>query len=277
MNSYDWCQKDERVGGKNYPCELHRDHRGSCVFSMEAKPYDEELADFHNRMQRKPEMKELSDAILTTLNKHLASGAVEKLVETHTTKFLESCVKDALSDWGDVHKGLKEKIVKETLSCLNKFDLVQYNSIVSQLIMKRVESIYLKDAEKHMNKLLDNVFHKPKEKYKLSELIEMAKDEDTFQGEMSLHYTEGNSIRFVYFDGEPDKKDYECEYRLVWDKEMGTICSATCKDYIKGRRNVKPKVTDDMHGMELVFFQIISYGIPVEWDPDSASVSYERD
>jgi hypothetical protein len=222
-------------------------------------------------------MKELSDAILTTVNKHLASGAVEKLVEAQTTKFLESCVKDALSDWGEVHKGLKEKISKETLSCLNRFDLVQYNEIVARVIAKRIDEVYLKDAEKHLNKVLDHVFHKPKEKYKLSDLIEMAKDGDTFEGEMSLHHTEGNSIRFVYFDSEEGKKDYECEYRLVWDKEMGTLVSATCKDYIKGRRNVKPKVTNTLHGMELLLFQIISYGIPVEWNPEHASISYERD
>ena len=222
-------------------------------------------------------MKELSDAILTTLNKQLAAGAVEKIVETHTTRFLENCVKEALSDWGEVHKGLKEKISKETLSCLNRFDLVQYNEIVARVIGKRLDQVYLKDSEKHLNKVLDDIFHKPKTKYKMSELIEMAKDDDTFEGEMSMSATEGNSIRFVYFDGEPDKKDYECEYRLVWDKEMGTLISATVKDYRTGRRSVKPKATDTLHGMELLLFQIISYGIPVEWDPDYAKTSYERD
>ena len=224
-------------------------------------------------------MKELSDAILTSLNKKLADGEMEKLVDAHVTKFLKSTVEDSLSGWGEVGKALKEKISKETISCLGRFDLVQYNAIIAKLIKDRIGTIYVADAEKHMNTLLDEMFKKPKDKYKLSELVEMMKDDDTYEDEMSNHFEGGRSLVFAYLDAEPGKKDYECEYRLVYDKEMKQIISATKKDWRseRGRKKIGPKPTDNLSGIELTFFQIISYGIEVEWDEDNCSFSYERD
>jgi hypothetical protein len=222
-------------------------------------------------------MKELSDAILTSLNKKLNDGEMEKLVDAHVTKFLKSCVEDSLSNWGDVHKALKEKISKDTLQCLDRFDLVQYNSIVAKLMQDRIGAIYVADAEKHLKKILDSVFKRPKDKYKLSELVEEIKDDEAHEEEMSFHCDGHSKLVFLYMDSEPNKKDYECEYRIVYDKELGTIISATCKDYIKGRRVIGPKPVDNMHGFELLMFQIISYQIPVEWDEDRCDLSYERD
>jgi len=222
-------------------------------------------------------MKELSDAILTSLNNKLASGEMEKLVDAHVTKFLKSTVEDALSSWGDVGKALKEKISKETISCLGRFDLMQYNAIIAKLIGDRIGGIYIKDAEMHLNKLLDDVFKKPKDKYKLSEIVEMIKDDDTFEGEMSWHANDYNSIVIASIDSEPDKNDYDCEYRIVYDKDLKQIISATKRDYRVGRRAIAPKPTDNLAGLELTFFQLISYGVVVEWDEDSCDFSYERD
>jgi len=224
-------------------------------------------------------MKELSDAILTSLNNKLANGEMEKLVDAHVTNFLKKTVEDSLSSWGDVSKALKEKISKETISCLDRFDLIQYNTIISRLIKDRIGDIYVAEGEKHMNKLLDKIFNKPKDKYRLSELVKMIKDEDRYEDEMSNHIDDHGSLVFAYLDAEPDKKDYDCEYRIVYDKDMKQIISATKKDWRseRGRKKIEPKPIDNLTGIELTFFQIISYGIEVEWDEDSCSFSYERD
>jgi hypothetical protein len=221
-------------------------------------------------------MEQLRDAIVTSFNEKVQSGALKQVIDKRVDDFITETVKSSLSSWGDFAKAFEKRVVEDLCARISSLSLEQYNDIVMREIQSRIDGVYVKAAKDHLQEHLDKMFSKPKEKYKLSEIVkQLVEDHEGNDPEIekcSFHYDDDNGrIAFVYLDSADGKASYLCEYSLVFDCEEGLLTSAVKKDY-KGKRQIRPDGRA-LHGLDALFFQIMAWGSKVELDFEEAEQS----
>jgi hypothetical protein len=225
-------------------------------------------------------MKELQDAIVQTFTQRVESGAIQTLVEQNVDKFIKETLSDALRSYGDFSKALQKKINDDLCSKLDRLSLEQYNSIILQEIKARLDDVYLKGAKKHLESMLDEMFQKPKEKYKLSEIVKLYREQHEESArendieKMSVHIDDSSSyLFFIYIDSEGDKMEHQCALRLVVDKD-GLLTSAHEKDIYNKMKAIRAD-KQHMGAFDSLLFQIMVWGTKVEVDKrESEDLAY---
>lgn len=230
-------------------------------------------------------MLDLQETIIKSFNKKVSDGSVEKLVDQHLDKFIKDTVDNSLSSWGDFNTALREKISKELISNLDRFSLVEYSDVIMSMVKKRVEEAYVDVALERMKSNLDDLFSKPTEFKKVSELIKFMKEDctdkyaDPKPEKATLHVDAGDYLTFVYFDSREDVRQYSCAWKLIFDKE-GRLISAEFNKSHDEKTPVYRPVNASMRSMrkiESILFHLIAYGVHLEqdWSKAEDQLEYE--
>jgi hypothetical protein len=228
-------------------------------------------------------VEQLRDSIIHSFNAKVKDGSLQKVIDKNIDDFVRESVGSVFSRYGsDFGKAFEKALQEDLCSKVGKISLEQYNDIVIRNIKERMDSVYLKSADEHMQKLLDKMFKKAKGEYKFSELVEefLPEDEDCECDpggkKISLHIEEyeRSGLAFVYMDVEPKKESYSCEYRLVLnfdkeDEETAFLSSSVRKDH-RGTRQVRPEGLEGLNGFDATLFQIWAQGSKIECDFDEA-------
>lgn len=216
-------------------------------------------------------------AIQSEMLQKIESGHMGKVISEKVDHFVDKVIGDSFCSYGDVAKKLKTKVEEQIGLCLDSITLTQYNEIMTQMIQQRLGQVYEDDAKRHMEKVMDRVFKVPKESMKLSEIVDQVfgDEEDcrcSGEDRGSLHIDDGySSLKFIYFDESPDKKDHDCEYKLSISSD-GTISSATQNNW-RGTKPIRPRPGEVLRSLEADLFQMMVYGTKVEIDIDESYVS----
>lgn len=229
-------------------------------------------------------MEQLKDAIVQTFNKKVEDGTLQKQIEAHMDKFMNSVFSDVMASYGDVSKALKEKIQKELIGSIDRFSLQNYNGLVVEKIKERLEKHYVGDALTHLKKVMDDLFDVPEVKT-FAELVELfQKDhEEEARDEQWEKFTcevdDRDHIVFISLDRKPDQESYKCEYRLTMDR-AGQILSVQKREdrYSSGNHGKMMKLgasTERWDKFDKMLFQLSTMDHPLEKNFSSVSESYD--
>jgi hypothetical protein len=214
-------------------------------------------------------MQELQNSIVEAFQRKIADGKFDEIIEEKMTKFLSSVVDDSLSSWGDFSKVLKKKLSEDLQLRVSDIDFATYNAGIMQLLQRTIQENYVDLFQQKMMDLVADIFEKPPEKMKLSELIEKFKEscEDDDAHDISFHYeSDGDFVR-IYFDEEEGKKDHSCDYRLYIYK--GELTNIKIKDW-SGKISFKdPRpLSKSLYGFDAFLFRFYSWGSTLVLDED---------
>jgi len=246
--------------------------------------YDDFLEETYleEEIERNKAMKDLQKVILDNFEEKVTSGKIEEIVNSGIEKFTKDIINNVFRSWSDFGKAFEAKINKELMNKLNDISFDEYNKIIMEVVKKRVDTEYVGEAKARFNKTLDELFEKAPEEYKLSTLIKRLKEdsrEDARENqwsEISLHI-KSDYLTFIYIDPQPNKKDYDCLYRIWFNKE-GIFCGATIKEEYRDDYNLvsKPFLTSGtLSGLERDLFHMITQGTKIILDNSDDDLYYE--
>lgn len=210
-------------------------------------------------------------------------GFVEKIVKDRLQATLKNVVDDMFGSYGDFRKQLEKEVQSKLNINLDKLDIGGYNLMVLNEVKSALDlAMHIQGTEKikeHLQELLVGA----KSEYKLSELIELFKEEEnedhehdgddiSFHCEQSRH-SRGGGLAFIYFDKEERKEKYRCDYGLTVDLEDGSVKSVK----IDGKDIDNKAIMRGFHGFERTMFQIFASGAKVIVDEDDVYTSYGYD
>jgi len=206
----------------------------------------------------------------------------EKLPEMVTEKvgkMVDSILEDIFRSYSDTAKSIKSKIEEKLDINLQKFDLVDYNHLVSKAISDQLVGIVNENAIQPILELTKDAigFVKQKE-IKLSQIHEMvleeAKEEcyDT-SGHISFHVeeNENNKWHTISFDIEKDQKEKECGVSFLVN-ESGSIFCFRSGNFLQRKAEVTPARLTMLSSLEHKIFRLYSAGVKViidEYDFDN--------
>lgn len=221
-------------------------------------------------------MLDLNKIVNDSLVKIAAEGYVEKVVEKRLKESIESVIDDLFRSYSDFGKNLKKEVGEKLKVNLGELKLDGYNVMVLNAVKAKLdEAIHIQGVER-IKGSLDNLLVDVKKEYKLSELIEEMKrdateyNDDHYGEEISFHIDPDSSVlSFIYFDPDEDKEKYQCQYRLVLDKD-GSMNSISIGD----RKFDNRLIMGGLHGFEETLFKIYSTGAKIIIDENNVDVEY---
>lgn len=219
---------------------------------------------------------DLNKMVMDSLTKLHAEGKVQEIVEKKVSETVKSIVEDAFGSWSDFSKGLKKQVQEQININFSQLDIASYNTMVLNVVKEKMdEAVHSQGVEK-LKESLENMLSDVKKEYKLSELIHDMKeeaveyDEDLYGKEISFHDDKDRRVlRFISFDPEEDKSEYECKYRISIDNE-GKLNTAK----INEREFNNRVIMGGLHGVEETLFKIYSTGAKIIVDVDDIDFEY---
>jgi hypothetical protein len=222
------------------------------------------------------EMKELEQAVMTSLANVVASGAIETAIEEKLTKTITSIIEDQLRSYSPFGEALKEHIQAALQVDFSTLGLPGYNDLILKLVRRKVgeltqESLSQVDAQ--LTKLLAPA---PAE-IKLSALVARFIEQNANQfscscdgpDRITLHVEESQyGSRWISLDKEEGKADYECAIRFGVMDFDGRIFGLRFD-----RREIEKTLFVGLGGIEREIFQLHAAGSRLIVDGDSHSIS----
>ena len=209
---------------------------------------------------------------------------LEKMTQEKTERMINDILNDVFSSYGDVAKLVKEKI-KEGLDVnLEKFNLVEYNVMISEMINRNlIESVDKGCIEPIQAMIQNTIGLLNKKEIKLSEIINdfisasMEYHDEEYYGEISMFIEKNEKHRWteVFVDIDPDVNRDKCKYSFIFD-EKGYIFGLTDRsryvDPFNKSNSSSPTELSRIHGIERILFRIYSAGVPVIVDVDQSDI-----
>lgn len=224
---------------------------------------------------------DLNKMVVESLAKMEAEGTVTEIVEKQIASTVEGIVKDVFGSWSDFSKNLKAEVESQININFEKLDISAYNTMVLNVIKEKMDEVTHIQGVERLKESLNEMLSDVQSEYKLSDLINEMKedalryDDDLYGKEISFHDDEDRRVlRFISFDTEEDKSEYQCKYRISIDKE-GKLNSVKIND-----KDFNNKVImGGLHGIEETLFKIYTHGSKLIVDEDEIEVEYgyERD
>ena len=214
-------------------------------------------------------MQEFQNSIVEAFQRKVADGSFDKIIEDKMTKLLTSTVEDALSSWGDFSKALKKKLSEDLQMRIKDIEFATYNAGLMQMLGKLIQENYVDLFQQKMVDLVANIFEKPPEKMKLSELIDKFKEgsDDTESRDISFHCEEDGDFVHIYFDEESDKRAAVCDYKVFLYK--GELKNIQIKNW-SGKISFKnpTPLHQSLHGFDAFLFRFYTWGSELIVDDD---------
>lgn len=198
-----------------------------------------------------------------------------QMIEDKTGKMIEDIVSDIFK-WGNVKDSIRNKIEESINVNLQKFDLIDYNTLIAKTINENlVQQINLQPI---IDMTQDIIGFVNSREISLSEINQMfietamADNENNGEGEITFIVDDEDFSRYkwvkVYADIEADKDKRECafEFTIRSKEEGGNIISLYVNDW-RGRKTTCPELLTRLYGLEAKLFRLYSAGVKVtDWD-----------
>jgi len=223
----------------------------------------------------------IQDQVQLALNNIVESGKIQEIVAKNVEKTIESLFHDALREYSDFGKNLKE-IVQSVLQIdLSTVSTLGYQQIVTDIVKQKLREATLEHISKPLEETLNQIIA-PFEKrtYKLSEIIAKYREcewdsSDDDEVEISFHVEYGNygSI-YIGFDKESSKERYSCEYQISIDKKDGHMWMFEIKGWKPQRGDLR---ASSMHGpFDHFIFNLYASQCPIELDEKDVETYWSR-
>jgi hypothetical protein len=155
----------------------------------------------------------------------VTSGAIEKMIETHLSKSIDTILKEQLHSFSDFGKAVEERVTN-ALQVAELKNLPNYGQLVSTIIARNVDQQLHGEWAKKLESEIAAMFVKPPAEIGLDELVEKFKEharENAFgdlADSITLHL-ESSSYGYwhVAMDQDDGKDKYQCDVRFQVNKE----------------------------------------------------------
>lgn len=166
---------------------------------------------------------ELEKAVEKSFGEIVESGMVEKIIKKQLEETIAGIIRDAVREYSDFGKSIKDKVNKALDLGEMKIDLPSYNQTITDWILEMINTEVMISAKAQIEGNIRKMI-KPLEKseWKISEIIEAYKAEviedacgDDVEGDITFEVKDDNR-GFIYysFDKENGKTTYGCDYRI---------------------------------------------------------------
>jgi hypothetical protein len=209
------------------------------------------------------------------------------MIEAKVSTMVDNLLTDIFQKWSGVSKGIKEKIEQKLDINLIKFDMVDYNHIVSKAINDRLISLVNENAVAPIMDMVQNaVGFVEKKTIKISEIhqmiIDASMEENDQEGDGGISFYVSNNEKYdwtvISFDLESDKDQSRCDFELTVSNkpDRQTIFHVKWLDGgIKGK-SLSPMSMAAMRGVEHKIFRLYSAQVKIEMDTDYFDNEWSR-
>lgn len=166
----------------------------------------------------------LRDCVLSALDKIVASGAIEEMIEQRIAASIKQVLDEALGKYSDFGAQLKAAVAG-SLQINGDLDLPSYNHAVLQIVRAQVEGQTHAALQQQVAERMAELLKPPPESITLEELVDQYREYLAEQAEhgcscgperITLHVTEPANGGFVhvYLDPEPQQHAGSCEINM---------------------------------------------------------------
>ena len=230
-------------------------------------------------------MQDLNEIVLESMDLLSESGKIELMI----SKKLESVVKDAiereLSSCSDFGKNLRRHIKECVGIDFSSLGIDGYNDHMLRMIGTIMDKQMQGESKERLEATLTEMLSDPPKEIKLSELIELFKENFTEEAnaesiDCMTCIVEGRCDKFfthVYMSMKENTEKYQCDYRfgLRLDRETGirTVYTMT----ISGANLKKGLFVGPFYGLERLMYQMHCCGTSVVLDLEDGEMDLDYD
>lgn len=224
---------------------------------------------------------DLNKEINAATDKFIAEKLPE-MVEQKVTKMIDEVLNDVFRNYSDTAKNIKAKIEEKLDVNLQKFDLVDYNHLVS----KAINDSLLKQVNLQpiMDLCQDAIGFVNQKTIKLSSIVQMfldasmESDERESDGEISLFINENEEYKWIEIsiDAEADIDKEECGIRFLVSTDRKKIFSFSSKSYNSKLGKVTPAKITMLDHLEHKIFRLYSAQVEIEIDGYDFDTTWSR-
>lgn len=199
-----------------------------------------------------------------------------KLIEQSVGKLIKELLDDTFRSYSPIGKQIKEKIEKQLDINLQRYDLVDYNVLVSNAINNSLIGIVNEQAiEPIMGLVKETIGFVERKEMKLSEIHQLVinaamEDGDEREGEISFHAIKNEQYKWVEvsFDIEGGKSVNDCGLSFIFsfDKGRGDIFSFRSRSHWSNKQNLTPQKITQLSNLEHKIFRLYSAQVKIEAD-----------
>lgn len=195
------------------------------------------------------------------------------LVSQKVGKMIDDVLSQTFSNYSDVAKSIKTKIEQNLDINLQKFDLIDYNHLVSKAITDRLSQIVNEQSIVPIMKMVESsVGYLEKKKWKLSEIHEMViedarSDSSESEGKISFHVEQNEKHEWynVSIDIEENKSPNECGIEFCLGRE-GSIFLFKSRSHWSNKGRITPIKLTQLSNLEHKIFRLYSAQVKIEVD-----------
>ena len=222
---------------------------------------------------------ELEVIIKEKVDNLVSSGAIDKMIENHLSKSIDSALDDLLRSYSDFGKQLKEAIGKKLTINLDNLNIDSYTAMICRIIEDKMNGSVLELHKERIKKHVEDTLEQIKKKHwLLSEVVlkyrESLFGEDT---KVDLEYKEETYGNYIHL-GERSlgsrygitSKSHDLTIHLE-SKNNNKVFAVT-----NHGRNITP-LSDKPHSWEVFLMQLWVNECTIEIDEDTAQMVAERE
>ncbi|REC57012.1 hypothetical protein DRF62_02315 [Chryseobacterium piscium] len=204
-----------------------------------------------------------------------------QMIEDKTTKMIEDIVSDIFR-WGNVKDSIKSKIEESINVNLQKFDLIDYSSLIGKVINENlVSQVNIQPIIDMTQNIVGFVDKKEISLYEINQMfIEAAMEDQDQDGEGKITFIVDDEDEstynwvHVYADIEANKEKRQCtfEFTISTRNEGARILSMYINNW-RGRKSATPELLSHLYGIEAKIFRLYSAQVKIT-DLDGSMETY---
>ncbi|GGJ11266.1 hypothetical protein [Paenibacillus hunanensis] len=203
------------------------------------------------------------------------SGFVEQVVKKQLESTISSIISDLFRSYGTFGETLKKQIEEQLNIDFGNLNIAGYNQLVLNAVKEKLdEAIHIEGVQK-IKEAMDKMLGDPVKEIKLSELVEVMKEEKTGWGntdhddEVTVDIDNRSTLSFIGLDEEEGKERFECKYRfsVCEDGSINTM-------QIDGKEFNNKIIMGGLRGFEKTLFKMYASGTKIIVDEDDVNTYY---
>ncbi len=202
-----------------------------------------------------------------------------EMIEKQTEKLVLNIVESIFS-YGDVRSTIKKKIEESINVNLEKFDLIDYNAIISKTINENlITQVNLQPILEMTKEVIGFVDKKEITLQEIADIFKyasMENNENNGEGQITFIIEEDDKYGWVevFADVEPNLDKEECSVKFIFSRKYsrdGLIFSFRMKEkyFSTNRKEITPALLVQMSGIEAKIFRLYSAQVKItNYDTD---------
>ena len=219
------------------------------------------------------EIQKATDKVLTE--------KLPEMVESKVSKMIESVMDDLFGNYSDAQKQIK-KAVEESLNIsLKKFNIVEFNAMVSGAVADNLNSqIDMTPIKEIVSGLVGN---NAKDKIALSDIVEdvlaiaSEENEDDYSGGITFIAKPNRNGHELYVDLDPDVAEHNCALKITIHKTADGVKSKILGIRTGGANmDVETFAGFDYNKLAAYFFKLYNNQVFIDIDETEFDTTWEK-